>query len=92
LKEANEMRIAFFGDGTLDLYRKRRDGSIVWRREMFQQLVDLGHDPVYIAKQSQSESAEPFHRDRVVGWDWRGEVDAIALQSRRPFFAPSAGR
>lgn len=86
------MRVAFFGDGTLDLCRKRRDGSIIWRRELFERLEEDGHEPLYLAPERHSADAELFFRERVVGWDWRGEVDALIFESRRPFFAPSEGK
>lgn len=86
------MKIAFFGDGTLDMNKRLRDGQIIWRREMLQRLQEQGHEVVYLAPEHRSKDAEPEFRSLVVGWQWRGEVDGLIFESRRPFFPPTKGK
>lgn len=84
------LRIGFFGDGSLDLNYPTRDGSVVWRRELFQRLIELGHEPFYLSKTKRSETADPVLRERVRPYDWREPLDALVIESRRSFFAPEA--
>ena len=86
------MKIAFFGDGTLDMNKRLRDGQIIWRRETLRSLQEQGHEAYYLAPKHRSREAEQGYQDLVLGWDWRGEVDALIFESRRPFFPPTKGK
>jgi hypothetical protein len=86
------MKLAFFGDGTLSETFIRRDGSIGDRRELFRSAVDLGHDPMYLAPPERSAGAEPWLAARVMGWDWRGEVDALIIEVRFAFRPPEVDK
>lgn len=74
------MRVGFFGDGTFDMDRRLRDGSVIWRREMFQRLVEQGHEPVYLAPQNRTN--DPVFSQYVVGYQWEGRLDMLVVESR----------
>jgi hypothetical protein len=78
-------RIALFGNGSLDMDATRRDGSIGDRRELFRGLRTHGVDAVYLGPPHLSRGDL---RDAVVGWRWRGSVDALVIEARRPIRPP----
>jgi hypothetical protein len=75
------VRLALFGSGSLSLDVATRDGSVSDRRELCRGFDQLDVEWVYVAPQRHTPD-EP----RVVGYDWRGPVDLLAVEARRPSF------
>lgn len=78
-------RIAFFGDGTLDLEGTRRDGSIGDRRDLFLGLKQLGVEPLYLSPRRYTVNGMADH---VVGWEWRDRIDALVVEARWSLYPP----
>lgn len=78
------MRVAVFGNGSLgDRSATVRDGTVADRAALAAALESLGHEFVYMAPTERSPGDE-----RVVGYEWRGPVDLLVIESRDAAFAP----
>lgn len=75
------MRIAQFGDGTLNASVPSRDGSIGDRLELLRGFEQLGHEWLYLSPPERSPG-DPH----AAGWDWRGPADLLVIETRRSSF------